>query len=359
MHPTTRFFLLIFFFSVFSFLGHGFSQTPGPAAKKVKKISLLDRLLMEELPQLNLSMNVEAVYGDRKLQAYHWGEANIQLNEEESILEEIQVRTRGKYRSRNCENPPLKIKFSNKKLKARNFKKLNEFKVVYPCEAKSIYQTYVFKEYLVYKLSNVLTENGLRVQLVDLVIQDSTQVEKSRRFKAFLIEDREELISRIDAQMSDMKCMRPNHLDPHDYTLFQVFQFFIGNTDWLLPTCQNAEVVSMKNGRMLPIPYDFDFSGLVSTEYATVNPGFGIRSVKDRYFLGHQKSMEELDPILALFQQKKTALLQVIEDFEYLPKGEKKVMTRYLESFYKILEKPKKVKKIFVHPMAESMAKDY
>ena len=328
--------------------------------KKVKKISLLDRLQQEEeIIPFEIITNIETVYADWKVQNYHWGKTIINLSDESLIEEETKVKPRGKYRSRYCDNPPLKIKFSNKKLKARNFKKLNEFKLVYPCKSNEKYQNYVLREYLSYKLYNVLTDKSLRVQLVDLTLRDSTKNKRIKEFKGFLIEHREEFIDRIDGLMSEVKCMRPDHLDPQAYTLFQVFQFFIGNTDWLLPTCKNAEVISLKDGAMIPVPYDFDFSGLVGAEYATADPALGIQSVKTRYFLGHMKSMEELDPVLALFKERKAKLLSVVEEFEYLSKNERVDMTNYLKRFYKILDKPKKVKKLFVHPMGKNMAKNY
>lgn len=359
MKPNNHIIFLLLLFCLYAFSPSVLSQDQEKKKKKVKKISLLDQLLMEELPQLEVNTNVKEVYADWRLQNYHWGAATISLAGEEILKEDIKVKTRGKYRSKHCENPPIKIKFPKKRLKARNLKKWNEFKVVYPCQSKSQYQTYVLKEYLVYKLYNVLTDYSLRTQLVDLVLSDSAGVLENKYFKGFLIEHREEFIKRTDAVMSDMKCMRPNHLDTYSYTLFQVFQFLIGNTDWLLPTCKNSEIVSLESGLMVPIPYDFDFSGMVSAEYATPDPAFGLYSVRERYFLGHQKSLEELEPVFELFKEKREDLIKVIENFEYLSKRERKAMIGYLKSFYKILDKPKKIKKIFVHPMAETMAKDY
>lgn len=321
--------------------------------KKPKKISLMDHLLTEDLPTLTIQTNVNKVFADYKIQNYYWGNATLSFDGEEQIQEEIQVKTRGKFRSRYCENPPIKIKFSNKSLKAQNFKKLNEFKIVYPCKSKEEHQNYVYKEYLIYKLYNVLTENSLRAQLVDITLVDSAATIADRNFKGFLIEDREELVKRMKGVTDGLECMPPDNLSQYDYTLFQVFQYFIGNTDWLLPTCKNAEIILLKDGKMIPIPYDFDFAGMVNTNYASPDLGLGVTSVTQRLFLGHLKTMEELNPVLTLFQAKKSALIQVINDFEYLPAKDRKKMIKYLESFYKIIKKSKNVTKVFVHPIAE------
>lgn len=319
----------------------------------------MDTLVTQELPKLRLEMDLKMLFDDRRMMNYQSAVATFTMDNGEEWIDHIQLKTRGRYRSQKCDNPPLKLKYRKKGLKKRGFNKNNEFKLVYPCKAGDNYQRYIFKEYLVYKLNNVLTDQSLRVQLVDLSIHDSLANIAPIRAKGFLIEHREELIDRLGAVMSDAKCMRPVHLSTYDYTLFQVFQFFIGNLDWLLPTCQNCEIISLESGEMVPIAYDFDFSGMVNTHYAIPNQTFPVNSLTDRYFLGHKKKMAELDPVLTLFKEKKAELIRTITDFEYLSQKERKRMVKYIESFYKILDKPKQVKSHFIHPMADSMKDDY
>jgi len=352
MKLITKITLFLFVFCSSAILHDAFGQEQDN--KKAEKISLLDRLLMHEFPQVEIATNVQTVYDDWQYQSYHWGFAKISLTEEERIEEEIDVKIRGKFRSRFCENPPIKLKFSNKRLSARNLKKLNEFKVVYPCKSNQKFQTYVLKEYLTYKLFNVLSDHSLRAQLVDLMLVDSAKTVKDKHFAGFLLEHEEELIDRLGVKKSNTNCIRPDHLHPYDHTLFQVFQYAIGNTDWVLPTCHNAEIISTGDKQMIVVPYDFDFSGIVATDYAKPASNLSILTVQERYFLGDLKSMEELDPILALFQEKRDELTQTIETFSHLSKPERKRMVGYLNSFYKIIDNPKKVKKIFIKPAASN-----
>ncbi len=335
------------------------AQVPKDTLVKPKKQSLLDVLLTQELPKVSLEMDLKMLFDDRRMMNYQKAVASITFDDGEVWTDNIQLKTRGKFRSQKCDNPPLKLKYSKKSLKKRKLNKNNEFKLVYPCKSGKDYQKYVLKEYLVYKLNNVLTDQSLRVQLIDLEIKDSLDNLDPIFVKGFLIEHREELIHRVGAVMSDVKCMKPVHLSQYDYTLFQVFQFFIGNTDWLLPTCKNSEIISLESGIMIPIAYDFDFSGMVSTEYAIPNSSLPVETITDRYFLGHQKTMEELAPVFAVFQEKKGELIQTVQDFEYLPAKDRKRMVKYIESFYKILDKPKLTKYHFMHPMAEKMKHDY
>jgi len=326
---------------------------------KPKKKSLLDVVSAQELPKLFLELDLKKLLDDRRMMNYQKALATITFDDGEVWTDNIRLRTRGVYRNRKCENPPLKLKYYKKSLKARKLNKNNELKLVYPCNGGSIYQKYVYKEYLVYKLNNVLTDNSLRVQLIDLEIKDSLDNIDPIFVKGFLMEHQEELIRRVGAVKSDVKCLDPIQLSEHDYILLQVFQFFIGNTDWLLKNCKNIELIRMESGATIPIAYDFDFSGMVNAEYAVPNSKFPLRTITDRYFLGHQKTMEELAPAFALFQEKKSVLIQTVEDFEYLSIKERKKMIKYMESFYRILDKPKLVKYHFMHSMAEKVKYDY
>jgi len=350
------FLICLFFFAVTLPI---LAQAPKDTLVKPKKQSLLDVLLTQELPKISLEADLKMLFDDRRMMNYQKAVASITFDDGEVWTDDIRLKTRGVYRSQKCDNPPLKLKYYKKSLKARNLNKNNEFKLVYPCKFGKDYQNYVYKEYLVYKLNNVLTDQSLRVQLIDLEIKDSLDNLDPLFVKGFLIEHREELIHRVGAVMSDIKCMRPVHLSQPDYTLFQVFQFFIGNTDWLLATCKNSEIISLESGEMIPVAYDFDFSGIVNTEYAVPNRTFPVERITDRFFLGHEKTMEELAPVFALFQEKKTALIQTVQDFEYLPSRERKKMVKYIESFYKILDKPRLTKYHFMHPMAVKMKDDY
>ncbi len=347
---------ILYSFFLFSFLLSSslIAQTTEPEGQ-----SLLDTLITQKLPKLALEIDLKSLFEDRREMNYRKAMASITFDNGEVWTDEIKLKTRGVYRAQTCDNPPLKLKFAKKRLKARKLNKNNEFKLVYPCKSGNNFQNYVLKEYLVYKLYSVLTEHGLRVQLVDLEIKDSLNNISTVVKMGFLIEHREELIHRLGAVMSDAKCMEPSMLSIYDYTLFQVFQYFIGNTDWLLPTCKNCEIISMPSGEMVPIAYDFDFSGIVRTSYAVPKIELGLYSITQRYFLGHKKKMENLEPVLDLFQEKKAALIATINDFEYLSKRERKRMVKYINSFYKIIDNPKSVKKEFIHPMSAEMRDKY
>ena len=62
----------------------------------------------------------------------------------------------------------------------------------------------------------------------------------------------------------------------------RVFEYMIGNTDWSAVYGHNIVLIRDAAGRATAVPYDFDFSGLVDTEYARAAPELPIRHVRQR-----------------------------------------------------------------------------
>jgi len=117
----------------------------------------------------------------------------------------------------------------------------------------------------------------------------------------------------------------------------------IGNTDWSVPIRHNTLTIAqgqyggLESG--IIIPYDFDYSGLVNTDYAIPFEGLGLESVRERKYLGVCRSESEFLEALAEFRDKKEEIYKVINDFEYLDARNKKEMINYLEGFYKSFDK--------------------
>lgn len=80
---------------------------------------------------------------------------------------------------------------------------------------------------------------------------------------------------------------------------------------------QNIKLVQPKNKKQLiPILYDFDSSGLVSTTYAKPNPNRGMESVQQRLFMGKFYSKKELQEASDLFDSKKENIYQLVDSLE-------------------------------------------
>ena len=295
-----------------------------------------------------LTTDLEKLKRDRLRQEYQPMTMTV-FNGSEVIKEEGNVRTRGHFRCKHCDTPPMKVKIPKKQMIKAGFGEWNEFKLVLPCRKGKAYEQYVLKEYLIYRLYNVLTDRSFRVKHLNLRVQDINEAESFYSQAAFLIEHTEELEDRIGGDYLDTLSFDPQTFSREDYNRLQVFQFMVGNTDWMPVTAHNLDIIELKEGGLVPVPFDFDFAGMVGTNYATPNPYTGLKKVQTRIFMANRKSKEELEQTFDFFREKEAELLSTIARFEPLDFRVRKQMIRYLQSFFRTIDNPKLVRKQFLN----------
>jgi hypothetical protein len=96
-------------------------------------------------------------------------------------------------------------------------------------------------------------------------------------------------------------------------------------------------------GSLLPVPYDFDMSGLVSAPYASPNPRFGLRNVRQRLYRGRCVNNEHLDRSIGLFTDKRQAMLDMVVSVPGITRSTAGKTTGYIEDFYQIIDSPRQV----------------
>jgi hypothetical protein len=116
-----------------------------------------------------------------------------------------------------------------------------------------------------------------------------------------------------------------------------VFQYMIGNGDYSVPGRHNVKLLSSKsinNDGLMPVPYDFDYSGLVDARYAIPGEALNITSVKQRYFLGPCREIDDYEKVIDDIQSKKDEILSEINSFEHLSEKERMEVASYLNDFF-------------------------
>ena len=88
-----------------------------------------------------------------------------------------------------------------------------------------------------------------------------------------------------------------------------------------------------------PIPYDFDYCGLVNASYAVPHPQIPIKNVRERYLQWPGKDKTVLRPICEAFKAQKGTFLETCQSFEGLEDATKADMIRFIESFFEEMEK--------------------
>lgn len=303
--------------------------------------SFFDHFSDDDIVKVRIETNIADLIENRKRKSYLPATLKWEDNEGNWHQLDAGVKPRGKFRRRICDFPPLKLKLSKDDLQQAGFTSFNKLKLVTHCiDDKSAGNENVLKEYLAYKLYSELTPNSYRVQLVKITYVDNVGDYGTQTRYGFFIESKKEMAKRIGGVICD-ECYSPQADDIvlADENTMAVFQYMIGNADWNLATNKNITLVKKKGTtKLTPVPYDFDFAGLVSTSYAIPNPDFGLKNITDRVFLGIAANDVQLEETIALFLQKRSSFKQQVKASKALNFTAKQFVYSYINDFYKELE---------------------
>jgi hypothetical protein len=269
----------------------------------------------------------------------------------ETVEFDVQIRARGNWR-RNpdiCEFPPLRVNFKKSQTDDTLFDKQDKIKLVTHCNDNKSYSQAVVSEYLAYRIYNVLTDYSFRVRLVDITYLYTDRDESINSY-AVLIEHKDRLGKRIGGEPVLEERVAVSSLNAENLSLASVFQYFIGNTDFspiATPPgeecCHNQALYTTEEGPYRTIPFDFDQTGLVDAQHAQPNPRFGLANVKERLYRGRCANNELLPATLQLFRDKRAEIEALIENQPELLPTTRRNMLKYIDSFYGIIDKPRRV----------------
>jgi len=279
---------------------------------------------------------------------YHSAVITYRDAEGSAVDVEVRIRTRGRFRRdpRNCNFAPLQLKFDRKKVKDTVFRGIKKVKLVTHCQSgKKIYQQYMLREYLVYRLYNVLTPVSFRVRLAHITYADVSRGDRELKKYGFFIEPTDMMASRNQAAPHDIVKEPRYTIDSRQSCFLSVFQFMIGNTDWSFIADHNVERIAPATGSTLGVPYDFDYAGIVDTHYALPIEQAKTLSTKDRYFQGFCQPDEVFVEVFEKFNAKKKELFSVIESFPLVDKRYKRKTAKFLEEFFEIINNPNQVQR--------------
>ena len=247
----------------------------------------------------------------------------------------VRIAKRGVTRKSICSFPPIKLKFSNDTLSQHHYSSFNTYKLVTHCMENM--QDVLLKEYLVYKIYNYLTDNSFRVKLMEINYQDHLDRLEDKTYFACIIEEDEEMAHRLNAQLIETDITA---LDRAQYAQMVVFQYMIGNTDWNLTNGHNLQWIQKKElPSPTPVPYDFDFCGLVNSPHAAPHPQLPISNVRERLLQWRGKTHDELIPILKDFNTRKEEIISICRSQKGLSAEAVEDMVDYLNTFFTIAEK--------------------
>ena len=304
----------------------------------------------ESVIDATLTANFKAVKKD-KSETAPWHAATIAYADSDAPggkrVVPLRVRTRGIWRLKNCDFPPLRFNFANKEVKGSVFHDVDEPKLVSYCRNTTTYEQYVLQVFQLYRIYRLLTPVSHQVRLFRMSYADSASGKVESTHFAFIVEDPASVAARAGGKILKSQGAMPEDLQPETATISYLFQYMIGNTDFSISGLHNAELIALPNGSNLPIAYDFDFSGAVDATYAAPDVSLPIKTVRNRLYRGFCSENAEVTRLLPRFQEKKAAIYALYAD----PLGQLmaprvvKETLAYFDEFYATIGNPKDVER--------------
>jgi hypothetical protein len=243
-----------------------------------------------------------------------------------------------------CTFPPLRVEFTAKPAATSLFERQHRLKLTTYCRMSPGHQQHILIEYAAYRLYNVLTPASLRVRLARVDYAEADGRGAVSRL-GFFAEDPGDAAKRNGlAEVKIFTRVAPSQLDPSAEARSAMFEYMIGNVDWSMRAahagescCHNFKLMgSAANAQtgLVPLPYDFDYSGLVNAPYALAPEGLNVSSVRERRYRGYCSHNRQAIAAAGEFRAKRSELLAVLSAIPDLTEERRRKASAYLDEFF-------------------------
>lgn len=319
-------------------------------AKALRDSGRVGRFFRSETPiTATLTTNIGRIRSDKAADA-PWRAATLSYAaiapDTGTVRVPVRIRTRGVWRLKTCEFPPIRLNFTSEAVKGTELRGLDEPKLVNYCRNTDEYERYILQELQLYRIYRLITPASHAVRLLRLAYTDSASGKVAATRYAFIVEEPDALAARLGGRVLEATGAGPNDLEPYADAVLGVFQYLIGNTDFGLSALHNAELLALPMGEFVPVAYDFDFAGAVDARYATVDPRLAVRRVRDRLYRGYCVPPEIYPRVFARFNAQRDSIYALYADAigKLLGDDTVKETLAYFDEFYKIINDPKTAK---------------
>lgn len=273
-------------------------------------------------------------FADRSDSAEYYPAHLLYYTEADTQQVHLRIRARGNFRRKSsvCAIQPIRLRFRKAERTGNIFHDHKKLKLVSNCQG----DLYVVREYLAYKIYQVFSDISYQVRLVDMTYRHRSPMEDpDLKHLSFVIEDEDRLAERLTASLQEHINPPDSALDPAAFIRMALFQYVIGNMDWDPYMEKNLSYLQYaENEPLIPVPYDFDWSGLVDAPYTMLPEDFErreVRQVSQDSTLCQQVWQE----VLLL----EDAVDECLKDFPYLPKAERRLLRQYCRLSFRMMRK--------------------
>jgi hypothetical protein len=262
----------------------------------------------------------------------------------------VEISPRGHFRLRSdvCNFPPIRLIFPKSGLKGTPFAGQDALKLGTHCQQRDKeYHEYPVREHATYEVLNMFTEASFRSRLATVTYVPVGEEKDQITRIGLLIEDEGDMSKRNAARVQTVRGGTFADMDPAQTALISVFAYFVGNTDFSVWSLHNVRLLATSDGRYVPVPYDFDWSGVVYARYAKPAPQLGIKTVQERLFRGPCLTPADLAPVFAKFTAQRAAIKELYARLP-LENDYRKRVNDYYDEFYETIGDQRRVRREFI-----------
>lgn len=266
----------------------------------------------------------------------------------------IKLRARGNSRRKKCYYVPLKLKLKKQLTKGTDFEGNKKLKVVLPCLLGPHNNDLVVKEYMAYKLFEIISQVHIKTRLINIeLIEDKVGRIKDHNLVGILLEDIDNVSKRLNGNEIKRRIW-PLQQDDLASIRYCFFQFLIANTDFSTKYGHNSKLIFVDN-KIVPVPYDFDMSGLVDASYAVVsnvqNLELEISNVTQRTYKGYKRHDALFEEIRRELINHKFKIFELVDGLEkyFQSQNQFSKSKDFISDFFEIIEDDKRYEKQIVN----------
>lgn len=313
----------------------------------VRQVDTIDTFLdlFDESNPLHITLTLDLKRYQREKHKGEYMPVNFlyQLSDSVQLEKSMRMKARGSFRRSHCHMAPFWLNVRGTDEQNEQFQSIKRIKIVTHCRGSKDYEEYVLREYLCYRIYNIISPVSFRVRLVRMTYVDTGRKSKITEGWAFMIEPEQMLAERKDAVVVKNNELPTTLMRPLELDIMVLFQYMIGNPDFSVSGRHNIKILGLPGygaAGYSPVPYDFDYTGLVNAYYAIPNEELGIKSVRERYFLGPCKNDGAYIAAIEHINKLREEILGEVNEFEFLDQKEKKDMIQYIEQYFTLASQP-------------------
>lgn len=258
----------------------------------------------------------------------------------EAVTLDVRLKIRGRWggKSADCQLPALFVLFDPQDTAGSIFAGQSMLPLTTHCRhLDRRYADYTISEYLAHRIYMRLSPVSVRARLARIDYIDTGSDNHRTRY-GFFTEHFASVADRNGREYYEPELLHISEMGQQGMARHALFQYMIGNLDWSAVKSHNVALFQAPDGSVLPAPFDFDYSGLVSAEYASPPKSLSVNHVTTRVFRGYCLPDVEWASLFAEFVAIREGILQEIPTLPWMSSMEERRVRLWLARFYERIE---------------------